>query len=322
MTRPAILVTSRAPDPVIAELERIGTVLRGSNPARGTPRQEVLAAIGQASAVINQNELRIDDELLRAAPLLKVVANTSAGFDNMDIGAMRRRGVWGTNCPDSYSADTATHTMALLLAITRRLPECDRYVRSGRWAQDGWMPGGRWDGVSLAGKQIGIIGYGHIGRQVARRAEAFGMIVRQHSRSTREEPGWLPLPELIATSDVVSLHCPSTPETRHLIDAAAFEQMKRGAILLNVSRGAVVKIDDLVAALRTGKLAAAGLDVFEFEPEVPAELMAMSNVMLSPHMGGCTVEARNNAWRVCIDNVRRVLAGEPPSTPAFAMETR
>ncbi len=319
MDRPVILVTSRAPDPVVLALEAHGRVVFGADPARGMSRAEALSRVAEASAVINQNELRIDAELLAAAPLLKIVANTAAGFDNMDIAAMRSRGVWGTNCPDSYAADTATHALALLLALAKRLVEADGYVRSGRWKTDGWMPGGRWDGMSLSGKRIGIVGHGRIGREVERRAEAFGMEVVHHSRSGEGAPGWLPLDRLLATADVVSLHCPLTPDTRHLIDAAAFAAMRPGAILINLARGPVVKNDDLVAALRTGRIAGAGLDVFEFEPDVPAELADMPNVMLTPHMGGCTVEARNHAWGVCTDNVGRVLAGGPPRTPAFSM---
>jgi glyoxylate reductase len=320
MDHATVMITSRAPEHVIRALEEHGRVLVGENPARGMPRAEVLARVHEVDAIINQNELRIDDELLAQAPRLKIVANTAAGFDNMDVPAMLRRGVWGTNCPNSYSEDTATHTIALLLALARRLIEADAYVRSGRWKSDGWMPGGRWDGMSLSGKCMGLIGYGSIGRAVARRAEAFGMTVRHFTRSRGADPSWRPFDELIRTSDVISLHCPLTPQTRHLIDARAFAAMKPGAILLNVSRGPVVKNDDLLAALRTGILAGAGLDVFEFEPDVPAELASMPNVLLSPHMGGCTAEAREDAWRVCVGNVLNVLQGRAPDTPAFTMD--
>jgi len=203
--------------------------------------------------------------------------------------------------------------------LTRNILGADRYVRSGQWQRDGWMPGGRWDGIALAGKTMGIVGLGHIGREVARRAEAFGMTVRHYSRSGAGTPGYLPLDELLAVSDVVSLHCPLNAETRHLIDARALARMKKSAILINVSRGAVVKMDDLVAALAQGEIAGAGLDVFEFEPEVPEALFTMPNVVLSPHMGGCTAEARRSAWELSVDNVIAVLKGEAPKTPAFAL---
>jgi glyoxylate reductase len=315
--KPQVIITSRYPDDLVRMLEQHAVVRQGESQAKGMPRDEVLALAPEAVAIINQNELKIDRALLARAPKLKVVANAAAGFDNMDIAAMREQGVIGTNCPLSFAADTANHTIALLLAVTRRLLEADGYVRSGKWRQEGWMPGGRWDGVSLEGKVLGLIGHGHIGRQVAVRATAFGMRVQHHTRSGNGEPGWIDLDTLLATSDVVSLHCPLNEATRHLIDARALGRMKPDAILLNVSRGPVVKNDDLIAALQQGRLRGAGLDVFEFEPEVPEALFAMSNVVLSPHMGGCTVEARQSAWQLCIDNVIAVLSGKAPLTPAF-----
>ncbi|TCK28337.1 glyoxylate reductase [Ancylobacter aquaticus] len=312
-----VILTSRLPEALVDEIRKVATVVLGDHPAKAMRRDEVLAHLRDATAIINQNELKIDAALLDAAPHLRLVANAAAGFDNMDVAAMRERAVIGTNCPDAYSADTATHTVGLLLALTRRLIEADAYVRSGRWQAEGWMPGGRWDGVSLAGKRYGVVGYGAIGRQVAQRVRAFGMDVSHHSPTDTGEEGWLPLDELLATSDVVGLHCPLNTSTRHLIDAQRLERMKQGAILINVARGPVVKNDDLVAALESGHLGGAGLDVFEFEPLVPEALFAMSNVVLSPHMAGCTVESRQSAWRLCVDNVLAVLDGRPAKTPAF-----
>lgn len=314
---PTVLITSRIAADIVNLLERHAAVIQGAEEAKSMPRAEVLSRLEGVDAVVNQNELKIDAELLAAAPRLKIVANATAGFDNMNIAAMRERRVWGTNAPDAYSADTANHSIALMLAVTRRLIEADRYVRSGRWKQEGWMPGGRWDGVSLAGKRMGLIGYGHIGQHVARRAEAFGMDVRHYTRSGKGAPGWLPLEEILKTSDVISLHCPLNETTRHLMNADAFRKMKPGAMLVNVSRGGVVENTALIAALKEKRIAGAGLDVFEFEPDVPAELMEMTNVVLSPHLGGCTAEARLSAFRICAENVIEVLSGKAPKTPAF-----
>lgn len=319
MTADSVIITSRLPDDLVAEIGAVATVIRGADGSKAMSREEVLAHLAGATGIINQNELRIDADLLAAAPRLKVVANASAGFDNMDVAAMRARGVIGTNCPDSYSADTATHAVGMLLALTRRLIEADRYVRSGRWAQEGWMPGGRWDGVSLADKRYGVVGYGSIGRQTAQRVRAFGMEVVHHSPADTGEEGWLPLDELLATSDVVGLHCPLNASTRDLMDAARLARMKKGAVLINVARGPVVKNDDLLAALASGHLGGACLDVFEFEPQVPSALFTLPNVVLSPHMAGCTVEARQSAWRLCADNVLAVLAGRPARSPAFVL---
>ncbi|MFC7398115.1 2-hydroxyacid dehydrogenase [Chelatococcus sp. GCM10030263] len=319
MPKPLVVITSRYSDALVAKLERHASVMQGADQLKGMPRCEILGLMGDCVGLITQAELKIDEELIAHAPKLRVVANATAGFDNMDIAAMRARRIWGTNCPDSFSADTASHAIGLMLALTRNILAADRYVRSGQWKRDGWMPGGRWDGVALPGKIMGIVGLGHIGREVARRAEAFGMTVRHFSRSGEGTPGYLPLDELLAVSDVVSLHCPLNAETRHLIDVRALARMKKSAILINVSRGAVVKIDDLVDALGRGEIAGAGLDVFEFEPEVPEALFSMGNVVLSPHMGGCTAEARQSAWELSVDNVIAVLRGEPPKTPAFAL---
>jgi glyoxylate reductase len=319
MSEPTVLITGRYPDALLAPLRGRAVIHQGNDPTKGMPRAEALARLGDAVAVVTNNELRIDDELLAAAPRLRVVASATAGFDSMDIAAMRRRGVWGANSPDAFSADTATHAIALMLALARRLLEADSYVRSGAWQKDGWMPGGRWDGVALSAKQFGIIGRGHIGEQAAQRARAFGMVVRHHSRSGHDHPDWMPLADLLGWADVVSLHCPLSPETHHLINAKTLALMKPGAFLVNVSRGKVVNNTDLIAALASGRLAGAGLDVFEDEPEVPAALRALPNVVLSPHMGGCTREARESAWRTCIDNVRRVLDGAPPATPVFQL---
>jgi glyoxylate reductase len=319
MPKPLVVITSRYSDALVAKLERHASVIQGADQLKGMPRSEILRLMGDCVGLITQAELKIDGELIAHAPKLRVVANATAGFDNMNVAAMRERRIWGTNCPDSFSADTASYAISLMLALTRNILAADRYVRSGQWKRDGWMPGGRWDGVALPGKIMGIVGLGHIGREVARRAEAFGMTVRHFSRSGAGTPGYLPLDELLAVSDVVSLHCPLNAETRHLIDARALARMKKSAILINVSRGAVVKIDDLVAALHRGEIAGAGLDVFEFEPEVPEALFSMPNVVLSPHMGGCTAEARQSAWELSVDNVIAVLQGEPPKTPAFPL---
>lgn len=319
--KPAVVVTTRIADDIVRNLERHATVIQGGAEAKAMSRDEVLAHLAEVDAIINQNEVKVDAELLSKAPRLKIVANATAGFDNMQVAAMREKGVWGTNAPDAYAADTANHTIALMLAVTRRLIEADQYVRSGRWKQDGWMPGGRWDGMSFTDKRLGLIGYGHIAQHVARRAEAFGMKVFHYTRSGRGEPRWLPLNDILSHSDIISLHCPLNESTRHLIDAEALKRMKRGAILINVSRGPVAEMSALITALESGQLAGAGLDVFEFEPDVPAELIGMQNVVLSPHMGGCTREARNSAFRVCADNVIRVLSGEVPKTSVFAMSS-
>jgi glyoxylate reductase len=219
--------------------------------------------------------------------------------------------VWATNVPDAFTAATADATLGLLLCLARRLAEADRYVRSGRWEEDGFRPGA-WDGLLLAGKTLGVVGYGAIGQAVARRARAFDMPVIYHRRRQSADPDHRPLDALLAESDVVSLHVPLTDQTRHLINAARLQQMKRGALLVNMARGPVVDEAALAAALESGHLAGAALDVFEHEPRVTPALLGMPQVVLAPHLGGGTTESRSWARLTCARNVAAILQGRQP----------
>lgn len=308
-----ILITTFVSDELLAGLPH-RRVTRGADQTTTMSRADVLGHVRACEAILHQNDVRIDAELLRAAPALRIVATATSGFDRMDAGAMAAANVWGTNAPDAFAAATADHAMALLLALAKRVVECDAYVRSGRWPADGWTPG-RWDGIELEGRTLGIVGFGRIGRKVATRAAGFGMRVQHYSSTPCREPGCVPLDTLLATSDVVSLHCPLNSQTRHLIDARALARMRQGAILLNLARGPVVDEQALVAALEGGHLAGAGLDVFEREPEVAAALLGMPNVVMTPHVGGGTKESKREAWRLCVENVRLVLSGQRPRTP-------
>lgn len=312
-----ILVTSRLPDDCQGLAPAGVELIQGEDEFVPVTRSEVLARLDNVAAIINQNELMIDEELLAAAPQLKVVANATAGFNNMDIAAMEARGIWGTNCPDSFTSATADHTLCMLLAVARKLIEADKYVRTGAWEKDGWTPG-RWDGISLEGRVLGIIGYGRIGRQVAKRASAFGMVIHHCDEFSKDE-AYLPFEEMLKVADVVTLHCPLTDATRHLINARTLALMKKGAILVNVSRGPVMENSAVVEALGSGQLGGAGLDVFEFEPAVPDALYTMKNVVLSPHIGGGTIESKRSAWFKCFENVALVLAGKHPSSPVNSL---
>ena len=286
----------------------------------GAPRGELLQLVAGADAILTLLHDRVDAELLEAAgPQLRCVANVAVGYDNVDLAAAARRGVAVTNTPGVLDDATADLTMALLLAAARRLAEGDRLVRSGRpwtWGMSFML------GTDLRGKQLGIVGFGGIGRKVAARARAFGMEVAYHSR--REAPAEaverlaarrLPLEQLLASSDFVSLHCPLTPQTRHLIGAAELAAMKPTAILVNAARGPVVDERALAAALATGKIAAAGLDVYEQEPRVEPSLLALDNVVLSPHLGSATIETRTAMAELAARNAISVLGGQGPLTP-------
>ena len=243
---------------------------------------------------------RVDDELLDAAgPQLRIVADYAVGIDNLDVEACRRRGVVVSNTPDVLTETTAELTLAIVLALLRRVAEGDRLIRRGeQWI---WAPN-LMLGRGLASLTLGLVGYGRIGRAVARLADAHGMNVIHSTRSSG-----IPLEELLVTADVVSLHLPLSDESRHLIDAAALAQMKPSAVLVNVSRGPIVDEEALVTALREGRIAGAALDVFEREPEVHPGLLELENVVLVPHLGSATLETREAMGMLCVGALRAVL---------------
>ena len=293
-----------------------GVALR--QPAAGSmPRAALLAELAEADALVSLLDVAVDEELLDAAPRLRVVANVAVGFDNVDLPAATRRGVVVTNTPDVLTDATADFTFALLLAAARRLAEGEALARSGDWR--GWAP----DlllGQDVAGRTLGIIGLGRIGQAVARRARGFDMRVLYAGRRPAAEATALlathvPLDELLSRSDAVTLHCPLTAETRHIIDAAALARMKPTAVLVNTARGACVDEAALADALERGVIAGAGLDVFEHEPSIHPRLLATRRAVLAPHLGSATLTARGNMARLSAEAVADVLAGRPPAHP-------
>lgn len=270
---------------------------------------ELVAAVAGKQALLSMVTDNVDAEVIAAGSELKVIANVAVGYNNIDVAAARARGIVVTNTPGVLTDATADLTWALILGITRRIGEGERLVRSGRWT--GWA----FDqllGTSLQGKQLGIVGYGRIGQAVAARAAAFGMTVAYASRSA---PNAMPLDRLLSTSDVLSLHVPLTPDTRHLIDQAALARMKRTAYLINTSRGPVVDEKALAWALRSRLIAGAALDVYEHEPQIEPELLTLDNVLLAPHLGSATTETRTAMADLAARNALAVLAGKPPLTP-------
>jgi len=275
--------------------------------ADGLPREQLIARIPGKRALLCLLTDSVDRAVLDAADALEVIANIAVGYNNIDLVAARERGIAVTNTPDVLTEASADFTWALILGITRRIGEGERLVRRGEWK--GWALDFML-GAELRGKQLGIVGYGRIGRAVAARAAAFGMHVVHNSRS-----GGMPLDRLLSTSDVVSLHCPLTPETFHLIDQAALARMKRSAYLINTSRGPVVEEAALAWALRERMISGAAIDVYENEPAVHPDLLKLENVLLAPHLASATVETRTAMADLAVRNVLAVLAGQPPLTP-------
>jgi glyoxylate reductase len=311
-TLPLVVITNTVPAPVLLPLQGIARVLMGPADGNLMSRAELMRLAPSVVGIVNQAELRVDAELLDAAPALRIVANVAMGVNNLDLPLMARRGVVATNVPEAFVESTADCTLAMILAVARRIPEADRYVRSGKW--DSFQPGA-WDGSLLQGKTLGIVGYGKVGQAVEKRARAFGLEVIHYRRTNSGAPGFRSLDDLVHQSDFVSLHTPLNADSERLFDARRIQCMKPGAYLINMARGRVVDEAALVAALKSAHLAGAGLDVFENEPRVHPELLTMNQVVLSPHLGGGTVESRHQARLLCVKNVAAILRGHPPLTP-------
>ena len=266
---------------------------------------EIRRQLADADALLPLLTVRVDAALLDAAPRLSIVANYAVGYDNVDLAACSRRGVVVTNTPDVLTDATADLAMTLLLAAGRRSVEGDRLARSGQW--QGLRPE-QLLGLDLGGATLGIVGMGRIGRAVATRAQAFGMKIVHTGRQDG-----LPLDELLETSDAVSLHCPLTSETRHLLDARRLARMKPTAVLVNTARGAIIDENALAAALLAGRPGFAGLDVFEDEPRIHPDLVANPRVVLLPHLGSATRGTRSKMAEIAAGNIRERLAGRPPA---------
>jgi glyoxylate reductase len=323
--KPRVLQTRRIPATVQARLDEACDVDRYEGPG-AIPRKELIARVAGKDALLCLLTDRVDAEVFDAAPSLRIVANIAVGYDNIDVATARTRGIVVTNTPDVLTEATAEFTWALILGVTRRVSEGERLVRAGGWK--GWALDFML-GMELRGKQLGIVGMGRIGAAVASRAQAFGMSVACCSLAGAQPPiggsplplpplTMLPLNELLATSDVLSLHVPLTPATRHLIDRAAFMRMKRSAYLVNTSRGPVVDEEALAWALNERLIAGAALDVYEREPEIHPGLVARENVLLAPHLGSATTETRTAMADLAVSNVLAVIAGKEPLTPVLS----
>jgi len=308
-----ILVTRRLPSSVLAKLEAAGGVDLYSGDAAIAP-DELRARVADKNALVSLLTDAIDRTVIDAAPELKVIANVAVGFNNIDVAYATSRGVVVTHTPDVLTESVADFTWALILAITRRLAEGERVVRGGAWK--GWALDFML-GTELNGKQLGLVGVGRIGRAVAARAPVFGMRVVYTEPRDVDLPGAenVSLDRLLNTSDIVSLHVPLLPETRHLIDKKSLARMKRSAYLINTARGPVVDEAALAWALQHHLLAGAALDVYENEPAVHPELLKLDNVLLVPHLASATTETRTAMADLAAENVLAVLAGRPALTP-------
>jgi lactate dehydrogenase-like 2-hydroxyacid dehydrogenase len=310
-----IVITRPLPAEEVKPLDEAHDVrILDIGPDNGGDEDRMVEAVADADALITLLDNPVTARVLAASPNLRVVAQCAVGYDNIDLEAAAELQIAVTHTPGVLTDATADQTMALMLAAARRLREADRYLRDGRFK--------RWEmlellGLGLAGKTLGIVGLGRIGSAVARRALGFGMRIIYHDRKpinpTIERMAGahrVDLDTLLAESDVVSLHCPLNAESHHMIDAAALSRMKPLSILVNTARGPIVDEAALVDALRSGRIAAAGLDVFEDEPRIHPGLFELDNVVMTPHLGSATRLTRRAMARMCVEAVEAALAGE------------
>jgi len=313
MTQPRILITRKLPSSVLSKLERAAEIDLHTGEA-GLPPAELRARVADKDALICLLTDTVDRALVDAGPRLKVISNVAVGYNNIDIPYATSRGIVVTNTPDVLTESVADFTWALILAVTRRLAEGERVLRRGAWK--GWALDFML-GTELRGKQLGLVGVGRIGRAVAARAPAFGMrvVYSEVFETTVDGAEQMSFDRVLNTSDVVSLHVPLTPETRHLIDKRTLARMKRSAFLINTARGPVVDEEALAWALQQHLIAGAALDVFEQEPAVHPDLLALENVLLVPHLASGTTETRTAMADLAAENALAVLSGREPLTP-------
>lgn len=320
--KPRVFVTRRLPDAVETRMrELFDAELNIEDVAKSQP--ELVAAMKTADVLVPTVTDRIDAALIeQAGPQLRLIANFGNGVDNIDIDAAQKKGITVTNTPNVLSEDTADMTMALILAVPRRLTEGARLLTGDASGWVGWSP--TWMlGNRLGGKRLGIVGMGRIGTAVARRARAFGLSIHYHNRrrvspATEEQlesTYWDSLDQMLARVDIVSVNCPSTPATFHLLSARRLALMKPGAYIVNTARGGIIDEDALVSSLKDGRLSGAGLDVFEHEPAIDKRLLKLAEqgkVVLLPHMGSATIEARIDMGDKVIINIRTFFDGHQP----------
>ncbi|MEM0946355.1 MAG: D-glycerate dehydrogenase [Pseudomonadota bacterium] len=315
--RLSVVVTRRLPEPVETRMRELFDVtLRTDDTKMG--REDLALAMKGADVLVPCVTDQIDANLLaQAGERLKLIANYGAGVDHIDVQSARQRGILVSNTPGVVTEDTADMTMGLILAVTRRIPEGLAVMQEGRW--DGWAPtaymGGR-----VGGRRLGVLGMGRIGQAVARRAAAFGMQVHYHNRrrlrseieEELEATYWESLDQMVRRVDVISVNCPHTPSTFHLMNARRLKLMKPDAVIVNTSRGEVIDENALTRMLRSGEIAGAGLDVFEHGHEINPRLRELSNVVLLPHMGSATVEGRTEMGEKVIINIKTFDDGHRP----------
>jgi glyoxylate reductase len=322
--KPLVIVTRRLPEIIETRMMELFDARLTAGDAAMT-RDELAAAVAEADVLVPTVTDRIDKDVIAAAgPRLKLIASFGAGVDHIDLAAARTRGITVTNTPGVLTEDTADMTMALILAAARRLGEGERLVRQGKW--QGWSPTSMM-GLRLGGKRLGIVGMGRIGQALARRARGFGLSIHYHNRRRvpdevaheLEATYWESLDQMLARMDIVSVNCPHTPATYHLLSARRLKLMQPHSVIVNTARGEITDEAALVQLLAKRAIAAAGLDVFEGEPKVNPKLLRLDNVVLLPHMSSATLEGRIEMGEKVIINIKTFADGHRPPDRVLEM---
>jgi len=321
--KPLVIVTRKLPDAIETRLMELFET-RLNEDDKPMSAAQLVDAAKHADVLVPTVTDRIDARVLsQAGPKLKLIASFGTGVDHIDLDTARQRGITVTNTPGVLTEDTADMAMALVLATTRRMGAGERLLRSGKWT--GWSPTSML-GARLQGKRLGIIGMGRIGQALARRARGFGLAIHYHNRRRvhadtereLEATYWESLDQMLARMDVVSVNCPHTPATFHLLSARRLKLMKPGAIVINAARGEVIDENAMVRMLRAGELAGAGLDVYEHEPQVNPKLLELESVVLLPHMGSATLEGRIEMGEKVLINIKTFADGHKPPDRVLA----
>jgi glyoxylate reductase len=321
--KPLVIVTRKLPDAIETRMmELFDTRLNLDD--KPMTQAQLVEAVKQADVLVPTVTDRIDGKVLaQAAPRLRLIASFGTGVDHIDLDSARQRGITVTNTPGVLTEDTADMTMALILAVARRIGEGERLVRGGKWT--GWAPTAML-GARIWGKRLGIVGMGRIGQALARRARGFGMTIHYHNRRrvhpdierALEATWWESLDQMLARMDIVSVNCPHTPATYHLLSARRLKLLRPTTIVVNTSRGEVIDENALIRMLRAQELAGAGLDVFEHEPAISPKLLELDSVVLLPHMGSATLEGRIEMGEKVLINIKTFADGHKPPDRVFA----
>lgn len=309
MSKPNILVTGHINPSWLSDLSEIGQVNIWAEKEFLMPRSRLLEVVKDYDAVINFAEVIANKELIFKAQNLKIIANVSIGFDNLNLPLLSIYEIWATNAPGFFNYPVAEYVLAGILTLKRKLLLADDFIRKGEWKD---FEPGRWDGVSLKFLTLGIVGMGSIGKELKKMAQALGIKVVYFDPVQNQEESALTLEELISLSDIISIHVPLNDSTRNLFDRNMIFRIKKGGILVNTSRGSIIDENALIDSLESGHLSGAVLDVFANEPAVPEKLKLMRNVLLTPHIAGGTIHAREGCIRCAAANVAAVLQGQDP----------